>query len=199
MFINCLDLSNPDQDHPYTSCTNVTAEFSRFMIELSRRCQAIKKSRPLKLDATVPDDLDTSETAEKSIAYQAGWSIKAARSAKPYLSSWVSRLGTDVELDNGRYLMEPSEDYVAFFKALSKFIMGSGFTQEKFDASKSHLVKEVGRMVGAYIDLRLSFIDLFPAETDTALLTSLLHALTKILKSAMKDFLMVNLENNQWL
>ena len=143
--------------------------------------------------------MDTSETAEKSIAYQAGWSIKAARSAKPYLSSWVSRLGTDVELDNGRYLMEPSEDYVAFFKALSKFIMGSGFTQEKFDASKSHLVKEVGRMVGAYIDLRLSFIDLFPAETDTALLTSLLHALTKILKSATKDFLMVNLKNNQWL
>lgn len=192
LFASCVVKKRTGNEHNYDSVTlSGKAEFSRFMLECPRQCGAFKIVKPIQLK-TPSLDAHPHEQAVSSINNRAGWSLLAARNAKPFLASLISHLGSDVLVEN-RYLIEPSESYLQFFKTLSVFIKGQGLVQEIFDQHKQQLVKEVGKMVAVNIELRTTFKNLFPVDTDVTFIALLLHTITqKVLKSAVKDFLNLN-------
>ena len=66
---------------------------------------------------------DESPVGNEVVAHIAGWTLKRARSKHPHLTPLIEGLGTDVEI-GGRYYVEVTDEFLIFFKELSKTVHG---------------------------------------------------------------------------
>lgn len=195
LFANCVSIissGNSDVDHLYTSTTagNIKAKFSLALIELSRQYQ-LNTHNSFESVPTFETDVNSSNTAHQTISHIAGFSLISARNCRPQLSKLVKCLGSDVEVQ-GKYVMEPNENYIEFFKLFSKILHGE-LNMQNFSIHKSQLAIYVKRQLGHSINLRSHFESLFPSNTSSKEIADLYLGITAAtLKPAIKEFLESN-------
>ena len=183
--------TNSDE-HLYQNCNagSLRALFTDILICLSRKYPSSETgNHQNSLDPKLTDD-EASVVGNETVNYIAGWSLVAARRENNKFTELVERLGQDVQI-GGKYVMEPTEEYVSFFKQLS-VVVSSQLNMEKYQQFHESLAQKATDSCMRNIGIRIRLNDLL-CGTDEHMIIDFLEILVqKVIKSRMRQFLSVN-------